>query len=77
VTSPASAQEIIGSADLLSDVSTAVTETSMPGDEEILVLTDTSGLVAFDSASEAYLGQIEVPAGSGAFQGGQGLVSAP
>ncbi len=77
VTNPAAAQGIIGSADLLGDIPTAVTETSFQGDEEILVLLDSDGLVAFDSATEAYLGEIVVPVEQGNFQGGQGIVFAP
>jgi hypothetical protein len=77
VTNPASAMGIIGSADLLSDIPTAVTETNTPGDDEILVLLDSNGLVAFDSASAAYLGEIQVPVQQGNFEGGQGIVFAP
>lgn len=76
VTDPASAQGLIGSADLLSDIPTAISETSLPGDDEILVLLDTAGLVAFDS-SGSYLGQIQVPVTSGNFQGGTGLAYVP
>ena len=62
---------------MLSDIPTAVTEANIsPTDQEILVLTDSSGLVAFDLSGN-YIGQIEVPVQQGNFQGGQGIVFAP
>ena len=76
VTNPAAAQGIIGAANLQSDIPTAIAETTTPGDQEILVLLDTSGLIAFDSAG-TFLGQIEVPVPSGTFQGGSGIAYVP
>jgi hypothetical protein len=73
VTSPASAAEIIGPADLLADSPLAVAQAD---DQEILVLMDTNGLVAF-SGTGSYLGQIQVPVPSGMFQGGSGLAYVP
>lgn len=76
MTNTASAKEIIGAANLLSDIPTAVAEADLPGDQEILVLLDTNGLVAFDGSGN-YLGQITVPVASGQFQGGTGLAYIP
>src|SRR5208282_5239350 len=61
----------------LTDIPTSLAEANYQGDQEILVEMDNNGLVAFDSASATYLGQIAVPAPSGDGPGGQGIAYVP
>ena len=68
VTSPSSAAGLIGSANLLSDVPTALTETTLPGDRRNPGVVGHLGPGRFRQR-HIYLGQIEVPVQQGDSRG--------